>query len=556
MFQHWQENPDNPNQIWDANFQTWIPKPGNYDQIMRTASTTGAGGNNNGYAFNVQRAGETGAQSAARATAQGLTLSQITNPKEGVDTEAMIAQTAKDYPRAVAQPTVLQTGTAPQQPSQAAPSASYGGNGGGLDTLSGLLAPVGGPPLSPPGGGGNPPPGSGGNDAPANGLQVRMPDGSTKTFPAATPDLAAALQAGGQAINPQTGQPMKVENYAGGLLFDGQPFNKVIGGGYQPGQENALFAQQNPGKIIVQGKDGKLQAYDINGDLDAAFKNGGIPIDPMTGKAMKLIPNVNGGYLAQPEGSPYGLPLNVIAGGQLSEEQKQGLATYYGPGGAGYSSANSGGTTGGSGNPGNGSNAPGSGNYPVSNVLNGPTGDSDMDQFLNSPLNKAFPYDFSFGASDLYSDPSYQTRFNEGQRALEHSGSAKGTTLSGAQFKALERYGQDFASNEYAKAYSRKFGEFQTSYDIFRNTQNDRYNRLNNAVNTGLNATNGTAADGNNLATNGTNTIVGNGQKQGDSVVDQGNANASGVVGNSNARQQGYPDIVDGVIKLSSIYQR
>lgn len=44
--------------------------------------------------------------------------------------------------------------------------------------------------------------------------------------------------------------------------------------------------------------------------------------------------------------------------------------------------------------------------------------------------------------------PGYDFRFNEGQRAVTNSGSARGMLLSGPTLKALTRYGQGFASGE------------------------------------------------------------------------------------------------------------
>ena len=47
--------------------------------------------------------------------------------------------------------------------------------------------------------------------------------------------------------------------------------------------------------------------------------------------------------------------------------------------------------------------------------------------------------------NDVYNDPSYQFRFNEGMRPIETSRAAQGLTRTGATLKALSRYGQNFA---------------------------------------------------------------------------------------------------------------
>jgi hypothetical protein len=54
------------------------------------------------------------------------------------------------------------------------------------------------------------------------------------------------------------------------------------------------------------------------------------------------------------------------------------------------------------------------------------------------------------GQQDLFkTSPGYQFRVSEGQKALERSAAARGNVLSGAQLKALTRFGQQTASQEY-----------------------------------------------------------------------------------------------------------
>jgi hypothetical protein len=45
--------------------------------------------------------------------------------------------------------------------------------------------------------------------------------------------------------------------------------------------------------------------------------------------------------------------------------------------------------------------------------------------------------------------PGYQFRFDEGRRALDRSGATRGSLLSGEHLKALTRYGQGMAADEY-----------------------------------------------------------------------------------------------------------
>lgn len=60
-----------------------------------------------------------------------------------------------------------------------------------------------------------------------------------------------------------------------------------------------------------------------------------------------------------------------------------------------------------------------------------------------------------FGMQDFQADPGYAFRLSEGMKALEASRARRGGLLSGATGKALSRYGQDLASQEYGNAFNR-----------------------------------------------------------------------------------------------------
>ena len=54
--------------------------------------------------------------------------------------------------------------------------------------------------------------------------------------------------------------------------------------------------------------------------------------------------------------------------------------------------------------------------------------------------------------------PGYQFRFDEGMKALENSAAARGGVLSGANMKAINEYGQNFATTEFDNVLSRLSG--------------------------------------------------------------------------------------------------
>ncbi|CAB4152386.1 hypothetical protein UFOVP610_9 [uncultured Caudovirales phage] len=71
-------------------------------------------------------------------------------------------------------------------------------------------------------------------------------------------------------------------------------------------------------------------------------------------------------------------------------------------------------------------------------------------------------YANNFGKDGNWKDPGYEARLKEGYKAVNGMASARGGLNSGATMKALTRYGQEFASNEYGKAYDRQFNRLST----------------------------------------------------------------------------------------------
>lgn len=61
----------------------------------------------------------------------------------------------------------------------------------------------------------------------------------------------------------------------------------------------------------------------------------------------------------------------------------------------------------------------------------------------------------NFGMDQFQADPGYAFRLSEGQKALERSAAARGGLLSGGTGKALQRFGQEFGSQEYTNAFNR-----------------------------------------------------------------------------------------------------
>lgn len=66
-------------------------------------------------------------------------------------------------------------------------------------------------------------------------------------------------------------------------------------------------------------------------------------------------------------------------------------------------------------------------------------------------------------AADLYEDPGYKARLLEGEQSRNRLASAQGTVLSGGSAKALARYNQDYASNEFANMYGRRLSTYNAN---------------------------------------------------------------------------------------------
>ena len=60
-----------------------------------------------------------------------------------------------------------------------------------------------------------------------------------------------------------------------------------------------------------------------------------------------------------------------------------------------------------------------------------------------------------FTMDKFQADPGYAFRLKEGQKTLERSAAARGGLLSGGTGKALQRFGQEFGSQEYTNAFNR-----------------------------------------------------------------------------------------------------
>lgn len=119
----------------------------------------------------------------------------------------------------------------------------------------------------------------------------------------------------------------------------------------------------------------------------------------------------------------------------------------------------------------------------------------------------------SFSGEDMYKDPGYAFRLNEGVKALDRSAAARGGLLGGNQLRGLTQFGQDYGSQEYMNAFNR----YQTERAA-------RLNPLQSLMGAGQTSANTLTSAAGNL-----------GNALGESAINAGNARASGYIGSANA---------------------
>lgn len=166
--------------------------------------------------------------------------------------------------------------------------------------------------------------------------------------------------------------------------------------------------------------------------------------------------------------------------------------------------------------------------------------DSDMTNGTFAPWSQTFS---SPTAVTEQNDPGFQFRLQQGTQALDRSAAAKGGLLTGGTAKAEQRYGQDYASNEYGNVYNRALQNYQTNYSTFRNNQQDTYARLSGIANSGLSAAGTLGGYGAEAARNNSTSLLSGANLSGQYGLDAGAARASGYIGKANAYSQGISNV-------------
>lgn len=140
-------------------------------------------------------------------------------------------------------------------------------------------------------------------------------------------------------------------------------------------------------------------------------------------------------------------------------------------------------------------------------------------------------------------DPGYQFRLQQGMSALNNSAAAKGNLLSGNVLNAQQKFGQDYASNEYSNVYGRAMQDYMNQFNIFNSNQSNQYNRLAGLAGTGQQAANTLGQLGQGAADNVSRINMTAGQQIGQDYQNAGAAQASGYTRGAAAWAQGLTGI-------------
>lgn len=153
------------------------------------------------------------------------------------------------------------------------------------------------------------------------------------------------------------------------------------------------------------------------------------------------------------------------------------------------------------------------------------------------------------GQVNMMADPGYQFRLSEGLKALDRQAAARGGLISGSALKGAQRFGQDYASQEYQNAYNRALTEYQSrvqqsqigygremdKYNAALQRSAMGYNRLASLAGLGQTSVNQIGSAAGQYGQNVGNILGASGAAQAAGITGAANAQAAGMVGGANA---------------------
>lgn len=192
-------------------------------------------------------------------------------------------------------------------------------------------------------------------------------------------------------------------------------------------------------------------------------------------------------------------------------------------------------------------------------LKSGTTALSNLDSLMSTPGQGLLtPWTEQFQApTDVteQNDPGYKFRLSQGEGALENSAAANGSLLSGNTLEAQQKFGQDYASNEYNNVYARAQEQFKQRYGIFENNQTNDFNRLSALAGGGQTAATTLGSEGQAAANNVSGIDLTTGAQQGQDLNNAAAARASGYVGSANAWNSAFGGATNNLSQLAMLSQ-
>lgn len=135
-------------------------------------------------------------------------------------------------------------------------------------------------------------------------------------------------------------------------------------------------------------------------------------------------------------------------------------------------------------------------------------------------------------AAQAEATPGYQFQLQQGTNAMQNSAAGNGSLLTGRTLADLNNFAQGTASTNYQNLFNNAFTQYESSYNQFRNNQQDQYSKLMGLSGEGLTAAGGAGGLISNI-----------GGDIASEIGQQGAAKAAGTIGAANA----YGSILPGI---------
>ena len=149
-------------------------------------------------------------------------------------------------------------------------------------------------------------------------------------------------------------------------------------------------------------------------------------------------------------------------------------------------------------------------------------------------------------AAEAEATPGYQFTLQQGLSALQNSAAAQGNLLSGGTQAALGQYSQGLASNTYQQSFNNALTQYQQSYNQFQQNQANEFNRLASISGLGQTTAGQLGQEGQAASNNVSNVNLTTGAQQGQDLVNQASATASGynAIGNGISSAANYANLI------------